>query len=110
MKENNTKPSLAKDVFKFENNERYKNVYSKLYSINAIYITTNYDECLDQLALQVENSENLKGSIDESEKINLLENNSKREIVIERSELLESKLKNGNVIHIHGSVKKKKTC
>ncbi|WP_257208806.1 SIR2 family protein [Bacillus toyonensis] len=106
MKENNTKPSLAKDVFKFENNEKYKDVYSKLYSINAIYITTNYDECLDQLALQVENSENLKGSIDESEKINLLENNSRREIVIERSELLESKLKNGNVIHIHGSVKK----
>ncbi|MBC2682698.1 hypothetical protein HAU06_00535 [Bacillus toyonensis] len=101
MKENNIEPSLAKDIFKFENNERYKDVYAKLYSINAIYITTNYDECLDQLALQFGNSEEPGENIDEKNRL-------KKEVIVDRSELLESKLKNGNVIHIHGSVNKEK--
>ncbi|MEJ9263415.1 hypothetical protein P4517_33100, partial [Bacillus thuringiensis] len=39
-------PKSANEIFKFEKNEKYKAIYEKLYSMNAIYITTNYDECL----------------------------------------------------------------
>ncbi|WP_235713404.1 SIR2 family protein [Bacillus mycoides] len=96
MKEEGIEAELAQKVFEFEKNEKYDNVYSKLYSMNAIYITTNYDECLDHVAERVVSIESLKEDVD---------GNTDNRVIYKQSDLLEEKLKNGNVIHIHGSVK-----
>ncbi|WP_240522288.1 SIR2 family protein [Bacillus thuringiensis] len=96
MKEEGIEAQLAQKVFEFEKNEKYDNVYSKLYSMNAIYITTNYDECLDQVAERVVSIESLKEDAG---------GNISNRVIYKQSDLLEENLKNGNVIHIHGSVK-----
>ena len=87
---------------------KYKEVYEKLYSMNAIYVTTNYDECLDNFALnRVQDREIIaeeSTGVDKSSKMIIDEKSSSGEIVINQTDLLESKLQNGNVIHIHGSV------
>ncbi|MGT4651205.1 SIR2 family protein [Bacillus cereus] len=96
MKEEGIKAQLAQKVFEFEKDEKYDNVYSKLYSMNAIYVTTNYDECLDQVAERVVSIESLRE--DEGSE-------TSNRVIYKQSELAEEKLKIGNVIHIHGSVK-----
>jgi hypothetical protein len=108
MKENKIQPEPATDIFKFDKDDKYNDVYSKLYSINAIFITTNYDECLDFLAMSHSegNNFNLSEKEDNILKISNLKVNG--EVIINREDLLESKLKNGNVIHLHGSVKNEK--
>ncbi|MGE6313692.1 SIR2 family protein [Bacillus cereus] len=98
-------PKSAKELFKFEKNEKYKAIYEKLYSMKAIYITTNYDECLDVLATPQSDNENFISSMDLGEKSKFAEQSSEKKVVIDHKELLEAELKNGNVIHIHGSVK-----
>ncbi|BCC68194.1 hypothetical protein BCJMU39_p1220 (plasmid) [Bacillus cereus] len=108
MKEKQIKPKPAEQVFAIQDYEKYQNVYSKLYSMNAIYITTNYDECLDRIAKEVENSRKLDEDINTNVNSKSLQSELSREIVFERSDILESKLKNGNVIHIHGSIKQEK--
>lgn len=107
MDENKIPVKPSKEIFEIRDKNRYKEVYEKLYSINAIYVTTNYDECLDNFALNKTHDINIvKESInDNAESKGILETNSNnREVIIKQSDLLESKLKNGNVIHIHGSV------
>jgi len=108
LKENSITPQPAKEVFKITNYEEYKEVYGKLYSMNAIYVTTNYDECLDNFALnKIQDreitAEESSGSI-KSSRMSINEKTPLGEVVIKQSDLLESKLQNGNVIHIHGSV------
>lgn len=109
MKENNIKPRPAKEIFKFNIDDEFNKIYTNLYSINAIYITTNYDECLDKLAIEIdEDKENyLKKEIKNfEENIKISNFIDQSEVIINSEEFLESKLRNGNVIHIHGSVKK----
>lgn len=114
MGEQKIKSKPVEEVFqiKKENQQKYHELYSDLYSMNAIYITTNYDECLDKIAIQVKESERLDERLDEKVNTKLKyepkQSELGREIVFERSHLLESKLKNGNVIHIHGSIKQEK--
>lgn len=114
MSEQKIKSSPVEEVFKIgkENQQKYHELYSSLYSMNAIYITTNYDECLDEIATQVKESERLDERLDDRVNTKLKyepqQSELEREIVFERSHLLESKLKNGNVIHIHGSIKQEK--
>jgi len=105
MKESNLQPNPAREVFKFKTDDKFYDVYSKLYSINAIYITTNYDECLDSLAIKSENIGNVKTEIKNINDIKTKKSIPHSEVIINRSEFLESKLKNGNVIHLHGSIK-----
>lgn len=61
MGEQEIKSRPVEEVFKIkeENYKKYHELYSNLYSMNAIYITTNYDECLDIVASQVKESEGL---------------------------------------------------
>lgn len=101
FEEKEISPKAANEIFKFEKNETYKAIYEKLYSMNAIYITTNYDECLDVLATPQSDNEKVI-----SEENKLTEQGAEKKVFIDHTELLESELKNGNVIHIHGSVKK----
>lgn len=105
MKENNIQPNSPKEIFKFADDKDYYDVYSKLYSINAIYITTNYDECLDIIANKIEDIGTSKIEIGDISDIKTKKVNSHREVIINRSDILESKLSNGNVIHLHGSIK-----
>ncbi|PFT36081.1 hypothetical protein COK71_09730 [Bacillus cereus] len=109
MDEKEIIPRSAKEIFKFENTQRHKEVYEKLYSINAIYVTTNYDECLDILATPPSENEGFISEINLGEMSNLSEQDLKRKVIIDHTELLEAELKNGNVIHIHGSVKKEES-
>ncbi|MRS11331.1 SIR2 family protein, partial [Bacillus anthracis] len=102
-------PKSANEIFKFEKNEEYKAIYEKLYSMNAIYITTNYDECLDVLTTPQSDNEKVSNSMDLSEENKLTEQSSETKVFIDHTELLEAELKNGNVIHIHGSVKKEES-
>ncbi|MFA2561938.1 SIR2 family protein [Bacillus cereus] len=109
MDEKEIIPRSAKEIFKFENTQKYKDIYEKLYSINAIYVTTNYDECLDILATPPSDSEDFISSTNLGKMSNLSEQTFKRKVIIDHKELLEAELKNGNVIHIHGSVKKEES-
>ena len=106
LKENNITPQPAKEIFKITDYMKYKEVYGKLYSMNAIYVTTNYDECLDYFALNKVRDENVsaEGSIGVEDCRMVDEHSTLGEVILKQSELLESKLQNGNVIHIHGSV------
>ncbi len=101
MDENSITPQPAKEVFKINDYKKYKEVYEKLYSMRAIYVTTNYDECLDNFALNL--VEDSTCSVDSS-RMTVPLKTPKGEVIINKSNLLESKLENGNVIHIHGSV------
>jgi hypothetical protein len=107
LKENKITPQSAKEVFKITNHMKHREVYEKLYSMNAIYVTTNYDECLDDFALgRVQDREITaqEGDASDTSRILINEKSSLGEVVTRQSDLLESKLRNRNVIHIHGSV------
>lgn len=61
--------------------ETENNIYENLYRLNAVYVTTNYDNCLDELA-------------------------GKDKVFYSNDEFLESKLfVPGNILHIHGGMK-----
>lgn len=105
----------AKEIFKIKDNAQYKDIYGKLYSMNAIFVTTNYDECLDKCALNITGSEHI--TVEDSacnDNINAISRKKDKkhlplgEVIFDQSDLLESKLQNGNVVHIHGSVNDEK--
>lgn len=108
MDENGITLQPAKEIFEIKDYNKYKEVYGKLYSMRAIYVTTNYDECLDNFALNTVEDEDItaEGSTcsDDSSRMTVKSKSPIGEVVINQSDLLESKLQNGNVIHIHGSV------
>ncbi len=83
--------------------EKYK-IYEYLYDFNAIYVTTNYDDYLDQVAQiptkkPAEISEGPPSSIP-GETVTLQD-----KVVYKKDELLISNLDSGIVIHLHGSIK-----
>lgn len=110
MAENGITSQPAKEIFKIKDEyyKKYKDVYGKLYSMRAIYVTTNYDECLDNFALNIVEDEDITAESsaysNDSSRMTVKLKSPEGEIVINQSDLLESKLQNGNVIHIHGSV------
>jgi len=63
-------------------------IYEYIYNFNAIYVTTNYDTYLDEVA----------------EKLN-----KKSKIVFSEQNLLCNYLDQGNIVHLHGSVRTKST-
>lgn len=84
-------------------------IYDNLYSFNAIYVTTNYDDHLDKVARQPTQpllSIEIESSMEE---VNWEKEKSEEKVFYLKDELLISKLKNGNVIHIHGSVENETT-
>ena len=79
-----------------------KELYEKLYSVNAIYITTNYDNALDLLAEQAIDNLIPKVSVEAVDpKVTL---STKGNVYYRLEDFQKDILKQGNVIHIHGSI------
>lgn len=71
-------------------------VYQNLYSLNAIYVTTNYDDYLDQMALKTKDEDNIKKDFEE---------NDRKVFFLDEDMLISKLLVPGNIIHIHGGMK-----
>jgi hypothetical protein len=102
IKENNLKlPDFRKilNIDKGHKNEKEHELYKNIYSCKAIYVTTNYDDYLDKMSQHIYPESYL----------NAKENHTrdKNKIFFRKEELLVSNLDNGNVLHIHGSIKDK---
>jgi hypothetical protein len=84
--------------------EKYGFLYEALYGINAIFVTTNYDDYLDRPA-QKPLMEPASFSEDLPPQIAGKGITTKGKIITNRDGLLISALDNGNVIHLHGTIK-----
>lgn len=73
-------------------------LYEKLYKLNAIYLTTNYDNALDLIA---EDGPIVSDDGDESKTPDI----GYKKVYLDISEFSKEILKPQNVIHVHGSVK-----
>lgn len=92
-----TKWFEVKDEYK----EKLRNdseIYNKLYDLNAIYITTNYDDALDLLATD---SRDVMSR--DKEFKNKLDNETKKVFYKVEDFNSDNIMKPGNIIHIHGS-------
>lgn len=79
-------------------------IYDDLYAFNAIYLTTNYDVYLDKAAAaQKSNRGPMRMTDDTSGTEVPMEGNATDQIINAPEDLLVTCLKNGNVIHLHGS-------
>jgi len=80
-------------------------IYDALYSIGSVFVTTNYDDCLDKLAeSQILSSKENSASLAESA-ITI-----PTKVFFRREDLTSARLDQpGVVIHLHGSIKDKKT-
>jgi hypothetical protein len=77
-------------------------IYDELYAFNAIYLTTNYDIYLDEAAQKA--GRIVSKSERSSETSVPIEEKTKYEIINSQDDLLVTCLKNGNIIHLHGSI------
>ena len=108
LEEKNIPPPDTKSLLKCNEklNEKYK-IYDDLYSFNAIYVTTNFDDHLDQVA-KLKKSHKTLTALETSTQPNIDENPNKRaDIIYSKDQLLVSGLTNGSIIHLHGSVNDK---
>jgi len=93
-----------KSFFKAEDSliQKY-NIFDNLYDFKAIYVTTNYDDYLDQVAQKF-----VTGPLSISEPPQNLETNKnhniKNKIIYSIDDILVSNLTNGNILHLHGSI------
>ncbi|MED5247589.1 SIR2 family protein [Priestia sp. LL-8] len=74
-------------------------LYKKLYKLNAIYLTTNYDNALDLIA---EDYEELTVSNNDND--SMTPSKKEKKVYYDISEFNKDILKPQNVIHVHGSV------
>ena len=82
--------------------EKYK-VYEELYNFNVIYVTTNYDDYLDQIAQTPPKNPAATSTTPPS----IIPDDTafpQRKVIYKKEDLLISKLDNGAVIHLHGSI------
>lgn len=79
--------------------EKKHELYKNIYSCEAIYVTTNYDDYLDKMSKTITSESYLDFEEDTKR--------SKTRIFFRKEELLVSNLDNGNILHIHGSIKDK---
>ncbi len=105
LKEPGAQQPDIKKIFEGDATEVGKHkIYEYLYALNAVYITTNFDDHLDhQLELK-------RLPIDPTPEAGSADPNpqesTKAEVFYEEKDLLASALTNsGNIIHLHGSVK-----
>ncbi len=95
------------------NTAKIPKVYRDLYGINACYVTTNYDEWLDILANdRLSTSHKTPTAIPpEKEQTDpIVKQNEYQMVFYEKDDLTREKLlKQGAVIHLHGSVVKPET-
>lgn len=93
-----------KEIFRGNNKLKGKyEIFKNLYLMNAIYVTTNYDDHLDEEALK---SKPKKRTIfSKEEPSGIAEYNFEQgKVIYQENELLISNLTNGTVIHLHGSI------
>ena len=94
-----------KEIFKGKPNlkEKYE-IYGDLYNMHVIYVTTNYDDHLDEEALKRKPKRGTEPS--DEEPTGKPENNLEQgRVIYQKKDLLISNLANGTVIHLHGSIK-----
>jgi len=93
---------------KQELKEKY-NIYGLLSSFNAIYITTNFDQCADEVTKNnsADRVETLEPLNEPSEFIS--QKQKPGEIIFGKEKLLINHLKQGNLIKLHGSVEEPAT-
>ena len=105
--ENNRKPPPMDSLLKGNKKliKKYK-IYDALYSFNSIYITTNYDDYLDEI-IKKPIPESEINSEDESQ-INLNKEKTKGKVFYQKEDISISNLENGNLIHFHGSMNDEK--
>lgn len=103
-KEEKLQPPNMKELLK-THNEKHITIYNDLYSFNAIYVTTNYDDYLDE---EAQKSKRQISSKDISPQDTTEDLSKKPEIIYSKDDLLISKLEIGNVIHLHGSIRDEK--
>lgn len=98
LKEKNISIPSEKDflINSKQEEDKSSDVYQNLYSLNAIYVTTNYDNYLDQMALKTENENDTKKG---------LEKNECKVFFLDEDMLISKLLVPGNIIHIHGGMK-----
>ncbi len=105
LEEKNIQSPNIKSLLKGDEslNKKYK-IYESLYAFNGIYITTNYDDHLDQIA-QKPYPETSTVSEIALQPSSGKEQSKRSKILYSQEQLLVSNLNNGVVIHLHGSVK-----
>lgn len=103
-KEKNIKPQNMESLLAGKDDliQRFT-IYDDLYSFNAVYVTTNYDDYLDKVAKK---SIVKPTSIAQtSTALNAAEKEIPQGTIIHSKEqMLISNLSNGNIIHLHGSI------
>ena len=107
-KENNLQPPSLKSLLtgKDELLKKYS-IYEDLYSFNAVYVTTNYDDYMDEIAKKpsFKQTSIAQNSIAQD---TVEKEIPKGKVIYSKEEMLISNLDNGNTIHLHGSVKDEK--
>lgn len=103
--QNNIKPPSMKSIFEGNKDliKKYK-IYDDLYSFNSIYVTTNYDTFLDDLAINQTFKQELRVKSEEKIDAEINERKPPDRVFFRKEDILIDKLKNGNIIHLHGSL------
>jgi hypothetical protein len=83
-------------------------IYNDLYNFKAIYITTNYDDYLDEIIQRPIYKNEVEINLKDVSQIHIDEEKTKGKIIHQNKDMLISNLINGNVIHFHGSVNDEK--
>lgn len=109
FEEKGIKPPDFKSLLQGENDLISKyTIYDDLYSFNAIYVTTNYDDHLDQVVFKsTALNETASGLSSDGAQIEG-KPASKEKVICLPEDLLVSSLENGVVLHLHGSIKDEK--
>jgi hypothetical protein len=99
----NTKPPSMESIFR---GDKKSTIYNDLYSFNSIYVTTNYDTFLDELAKKTIRKKDLKIEAKYEPDLDIDKNEEKipDKVFYKKEDIVIDKLKNGNVVHLHGSI------
>ena len=80
-------------------------IYDALYSIGTVFVTTNYDECLDKLA-----DNKILSSKDDGGSLGSPRITSPTSVFFRKEDITSARLDQpGSIIHLHGSIKDKET-
>jgi len=108
-KKNNIEPSSMKSLLKGDEKLIKKfTIYEDLYDFKAIYVTTNYDNYLDEVIQRNINKKEVVLNPKANLQIHIEEEKPKGKIIYLKEDMLTSNLLNGYVIHFHGSVNDEK--
>ena len=108
-RKNNIEPPSMKSLLKGKEEliKKFK-IYKDLYDFKVIYITTNYDNYLDEIIQTPIHKNEVEISSKVESQFHIDEEKTKGKIIYQKKDILISNLINGNVIHFHGSVNDEK--